>query len=114
MAVGTASEAANVAVATVAMTTADDVSVAADTRPRKEPMSEVTEGSTNVTTLTSADRIGAPKTAAPPNPVAGKAASAPATIHAFDGKRPGAIIPGFLAAEASKPGGAPGKPDTSG
>ncbi|NDV88938.1 hypothetical protein GTW51_19830 [Aurantimonas aggregata] len=106
---GASTGAVEVAVATDVVTTADGGST--DTPMKEGPTSDVAEGSTNVTPLASADKTAVPKTAAQPNPAAGKAGSAPATIHAFRGKRPGAIIPGFLAAET--PGGAPGKPDNA-
>lgn len=75
-------------------------------------MPEVAEGSSDVATLGSQDKPSAAN-ATQPNRVAGKAASAPVTIHAFRDKRPGAIIPGFLAAETSKPGSGSGKPDNA-
>ncbi|MBB4004594.1 hypothetical protein [Aurantimonas endophytica] len=108
---GASTDATKVAVATDIVTTA--VGASTDTPTGEEPTSDVAEGSTNVATLTSADRTGALK-AMQPNPAAGNAASAPATIHAFRGKRPGAIMPGFLAAETPKPGGVSGKPDNAG
>ena len=107
---GASTGAVEVALATDVVTTA--VGPSTDTPPREESTSDAAEGATNVTAVASADKTVAPKTAQP-NPAAGKAGSAPATIHAFRGKRPGAIIPGFLAAETPKPVGGSGKPDNA-